>query len=333
MKNRVSVIIPAYNAAAYLPGAIESVLRQTVPPFEIIVIDDGSEDETPRVLEPYRQRIIYQVQNNSGPAVARNRGIEAATGDLIAFLDADDIWLREKLEKQVGYLAKHPHAGLVHSDLFHWDEHTGERLLRPCGRCEFSGHCYSKFFFGSRVVPSTVLIRKKCLSATFRFDPDIRRASVEDYDLFMRFARFHDLAYLDEPLVLYRMHASNATKQFLTMQKGELYVIRKALVVDPQLIKEIGRSKVNGRLFDLLFGIGYHYRQDSRRTDARHHFFQALRHRPCSLHTWLLYLASFLPPSWEQNLRRWKSAIAPSAGEELRRKDSWTGCEPRHFLC
>jgi glycosyltransferase involved in cell wall biosynthesis len=322
MKLETSVIIPSYNNSVFLPEAIESALSQSVSPLEVIVIDDGSTDNTRDIIEQYRRCIRYFFQENKGVAGARNRGIEEARGNLVAFLDADDIWLPEKLKRQVDYLAKHPHAGLVHSDLFHWDDHTGEKSLRPCGRHEFSGPCYKRFFFGSRVLPSTVLIRKTCLSATFRFDERIRRASVEDYDFFMRIARFYNLAYIDEPLILYRMHTSNATKQFLTMREGELYVVRKALMADPPLRREIGRSKVNGRLFDLSFGIGYAYREASRRTDARRYFCMALSCRPYSLHTWLLYIASFLPSGWEENLRRYKSSTASAEGGELLRADA-----------
>jgi glycosyltransferase involved in cell wall biosynthesis len=109
----ISVIIPAYNAERYLPEAIDSVLGQTCPAGEIIVVDDGSSDGTPRVAERYGSRVRWLSQTNQGSAAARNRGIEAARGELLAFLDADDLWVREKLAWQVEALAAEPRPEMV----------------------------------------------------------------------------------------------------------------------------------------------------------------------------------------------------------------------------
>ena len=120
-KPSISVIIPTYNSAVFLPEALQSVLSQTFLPQDVIVVDDGSTDDTEDVLEPFRRHIHYIRQENQGPAVARNRGIAEAKGDLIAFLDADDVWVPEKLERQVNVLIENPRIGLVHSryDLLH----------------------------------------------------------------------------------------------------------------------------------------------------------------------------------------------------------------------
>jgi glycosyltransferase involved in cell wall biosynthesis len=128
LNTRISVVIPTYNSAAYLPAAIDSAFNQTLPPFEIVVIDDGSIDNTVEVLKPYEVRIRYIFQENKGPAAARNRGIAEANGDLIAFLDSDDVWLPEKLELQVPVLTENPKIGLVHSDFFLLDMKTGTEL-------------------------------------------------------------------------------------------------------------------------------------------------------------------------------------------------------------
>src|SRR5215831_9468158 len=111
----VSVVIPTYNNARFLPEALDSLLGQTYRDFELIVVDDGSTDDTLEVLKPYRHLIRYVRKENGGPASARNLGIRHASGELIAFQDADDIWLPDKLQLQVDYLREHPEVGLVFS--------------------------------------------------------------------------------------------------------------------------------------------------------------------------------------------------------------------------
>src|ERR1044072_212389 len=115
----VSVVIPTYNSGPYLLEAIDSLLAQTLLPSEIIVVDDGSSDDTPARLKDYRGRIRYIYQENMGVSAARNRGIEAANGDFIAFLDADDIWHPRKLEFQMETFARIPALGLVGTKFFY----------------------------------------------------------------------------------------------------------------------------------------------------------------------------------------------------------------------
>jgi glycosyltransferase involved in cell wall biosynthesis len=156
MSRSISVVIPTYNSAAFVVSAVESVLRQEHEPAEIIVIDDGSTDDTAQALAPYRQSIRYITQPNSGPAAARNRGVGAARSDWIAFLDADDVWLPGKLRRQVECMTSNPRAGLIHSAFLDWDSQTGSTSpSRQPPRQDFSGRCYRGFFFQNGVLPST----------------------------------------------------------------------------------------------------------------------------------------------------------------------------------
>ncbi len=107
---KVSVIIPTFNCAVYLPQAIESVLGQTWQDFELIVVDDGSTDDTCQVLAPYQNRLVYLYQENQGESSARNKGIQVAQGEYLAFLDSDDLWLATKLERQITVLEAWPSA-------------------------------------------------------------------------------------------------------------------------------------------------------------------------------------------------------------------------------
>ena len=145
-KPRICVIIPTYNSARFLPEAVESALYQTFSPEEVIVVDDGSTDNTEDVLEPFRGRIHYIRQENQGPAVARNRGISEAKGDLIAFLDADDVWVPDKSEKQVDLLMENPRIGLVHSLYDYLDMAREQRLVPRHGHGWFLRRLLSEVF-------------------------------------------------------------------------------------------------------------------------------------------------------------------------------------------
>jgi len=322
-KPRICVIIPTYNSARFLPEAVESALYQTFSPEEVIVVDDGSTDNTEDVLEPFRGRIHYIRQENQGPAVARNRGISEAKGDLIAFLDADDVWVPDKSEKQVDLLMENPRIGLVHSLYDYLDMAREQRLVPRHGHDGFFGDCYLKCFRRCGVQTSTVLVRKKCVMDVGGFDETIRSASCEDYDLWLRIARHFEFAYIDSPLAHYRMHSTNSTKSSaerrITHLEAELYVIRKALSDDPDLEKKIGRRGVHDRFFELYSAIGYHYHDAFMSAKARSFLRKALRHHWIDPYTWALYLANTLPSNYTRGLRSLKRAMVslrPAAGAE-----------------
>jgi len=320
MRSNISVVIPSYNSAAYLADAIDSALNQTLAPLEVIVVNDGSTDETAQLLERYRGRINPISQENRGLSAARNRGIAAAQGDLIAFLDADDIWLPEKMEKQLGCLEEHPQAALVHSQLYYWDTQTGERTIqRHRGRHEYTGRCYHRLFFQNGVIPSTMIVRRECLAKVGGFDEEIRRPTCQDYDLCLRIARHYEFGFVDEPLILYRQHASSSTKRQVAENLADnVFVVRKVLRNDPGLWRTLGREAVNERLFGLSFDAGYHYHEAGRSSEGRRYFLEALRYRPFNSRVWLLYLANFLPSRWVWRLRELKSSLAYVARKDCR---------------
>jgi len=309
MRIFISVIIPTYNSAAFVVSAVESVLRQELEPAEIIVVDDGSTDDTAEALGPYRRSIRYLTQPNSGPAVARNRGVGAAQSDWIAFLDADDVWMPHKLRRQVECMKANPRAGLIHSAFLDWDNRTGETSRRTLLRHNFSGRCYPLFFFQNGVLPSTALVRKEYVTRIGGFDETIRKAGVEDYDFSFRIARHCELAYIEEPLVLYRRHEGNASARMLHMREGELNVLKKILRDDPELRKFLTNEQYHERMHDLLSNVGYRYHDEGLSAEARNYFLQAGRHRPRDLYIWLLFLANLIPGRWIRVLRKLKSRI------------------------
>lgn len=198
---RVSVVIPAYRAAETIGRALESVLAQTWPVHEILVIDDGSPDDLDAALAPYQGRITLLRQTNQGAAAARNLGLDEATGDLIAFLDADDQWSPDKLEKCVQTFVKWPETGLVASRYLLQDE-TSSRpiLLGPSSARCLPSHRVAPpevLDYAREISTPTVVVRRSALGSQ-RFDPTLTTA--EDRDLWIRLLLATPVQLLDEPL-------------------------------------------------------------------------------------------------------------------------------------
>ncbi len=200
---RVSVIIPAYRAAATIGRAVNSLLAQTVPAAEIVIVDDGSPEPLAPALARYGDKVQLLRKDNGGAASARNFGIDHAGGELLAFLDADDYWEPGKLERQLALMGKYPEVGLCASTYYHETPGTGkrtlsrhvpprfhERVLRPAGA--------EAFRTATRVWTSTVLVRREVLGR-HRFDTQLRTA--EDIDLWVRIVVSAQVYFLAEPLV------------------------------------------------------------------------------------------------------------------------------------
>ncbi|MDX1623895.1 MAG: glycosyltransferase [Gemmatimonadota bacterium] len=230
MRPLVSVIIPTYNCARFLPDAIESVLAQRYPRVEIIVVDDGSTDDTSEVLERYAHRIVALEGDNGGVARARNRGIAAASGELIAFLDADDVMLPGKLEAQSRVFDRREDRGMVHSGWTLIDERgrfLGER--RPwvnAPRLDLRGWIMNK-----SVRPGALMVRRRWLEDVGGFDPAYggrdSRYQVEDLELVLRLARSGcRAAWLRRPTFAYRKHDDSAmTRGALAQTTGVVRVL------------------------------------------------------------------------------------------------------------
>ena len=224
---RVSVVIPAYNAMAYLPATLESALKQTFDDFEVLIIDDGSSDNIKdwffsQSIDP-RARLICQP--NGGLSKARNTGILHSSGEYIAFLDADDLWESEKLEKQVAILDNDLSAGLVYSWIACIDE-----FGRFTGRIRGStieGMVWAELVKGNFVQCGSVpLVRRDCFSTVGLFDESLR--SVEDLDLWLRIAKLYSFRVVKEPLVYYRQHSTSLSKNWLLMESCFHKVIDRA---------------------------------------------------------------------------------------------------------
>jgi GT2 family glycosyltransferase len=215
--------------------AIESVLAQTCTDFEIIVVDDGSKDDTAERLQPYRDRITYKKQNNQGLAAARNTGIRLAQGEFVCFLDDDDLWMPTKLEKQIQFADAHPEYALISTEIEGFGADN-----QPMGKSKSSmyeirnGFVVEHLLFGNWIAPSTVMMRRTCLNEVGGFDEDIR-AFAEDWVMWMRVASKFPVYFITEPLVRYRYHAGQMTQEPSEKQFRSLMVCLEKLSVLPQL--------------------------------------------------------------------------------------------------
>lgn len=219
----ISVVIPVYNGAYLIGTAIDSVLAQTRRPEEIIVVNDGSTDETLHALLPYRHAITVITTTNRGVASARNAGIRAARGEWIAFLDADDVWDPDKLECQFSMLAMYPQVGFCFCDYRYYDPDrriTSNHFARFAARAPINYDAptvvdpYAALLKENLVgTTSGVVLRRSVLDQTGLFDTAYRQA--EDYDLWLRCALVTDMMALSAPLLLKVKHDSNLTNDFL----------------------------------------------------------------------------------------------------------------------
>ena len=209
----ISVVIPTYNSAKYIKEAIDSVLMQTLQPLEIIVVDDGSTDDTNSIIASYTdlKKIIYIKKDNGGPASARNMGIKKSSGEFIALLDADDIWESDKLEKQV-LLFDNKDIGLVYSRrLFLSDNRLDSGPL-------YSGNVTKNLLINNFITNSSVVIRKSICNQVGFFREEKRFFAIEDYDFWLRCSVVCNFSYIDSSLVAYRVH------------KGQISNVRRSAV-------------------------------------------------------------------------------------------------------
>ena len=221
-----SVIVPAYNSSIYIQQALESLLQQSILPEEILVIDNGSTDETVAVVRKFGTPVRLLREPCKGASFARNRGIYEARGDLIAFLDADDVSLPLRIEKQRQVFMENPATALVFSAMAY-----ANAELHPLGslaRCEqfcekgFFGQLLERNQIGST---SVAMVRKSRLLEVGGFDVNITHN--EEYDLWLRLASLHPVKYLDEVLVHYRIHGSNISHQREAQRANEKKALEK----------------------------------------------------------------------------------------------------------
>jgi glycosyltransferase involved in cell wall biosynthesis len=302
----VTVVIPVYNGSRFLRKAIDSVLNQTYTPIQIVAVDDGSVDDSPDVIGSYGSRVESIRQQNSGVAYARNRGVSAAQGAFIAFLDQDDWWLPDKVRRQVEIFVQNPDVGLVHTEAAHYDHPTGSFVERfnPNRSDLLVGRCYERLLLGNAIFNSSVMIRKSVLDAVGVFDTQIEGNTIQDYDLWLRIARRSALAYIQEQLTVYRLHPDQGMWRARHSLVEELRLLDRILAADRMPLSCAMRS----RMAKLLDEVGVAQLDAREVALARRCFARALRQRWAWRDALLLAL-TFLPLGLSDRLRRTGTAL------------------------
>jgi len=195
---KISVIIPTFNRLDLLKRAIESVLNQSIKPYDIIVVDDGSTDNTSEMIQQKYKSINLIQQKNSGVSAARNNGIKNAQGDWIALLDSDDEWGENKLEEQVNNLTDNPKYEFCHTNEI-WIR-NGIRVNQKKRHKKYGGFIFDKCLDICRISPSSVLFNKNILNHVGWFDEKL--PVCEDYDLWLRITADYEILFIDKPLIV-----------------------------------------------------------------------------------------------------------------------------------
>jgi glycosyltransferase involved in cell wall biosynthesis len=305
----ISVIIPAYNAAAFILKTIAYVRAQTLPVAELIVVDDGSTDRTAELAAAAGARVIRQA--NAGPSAARNAGLRAATQPWVAFLDADDTWQADKLERQWAALALCPEAcavacdydvidgagGVVRGSAFtRWRRCAGiePESQRVGADSVYFPRVTTRFFIeGFFPQPSTVLLRRELVAARGAFDETLRLA--EDFECFLRLLATGGLVIVTLPLVSYRRHGGNSSHDQLRMYRA-IHEVCARVAARPALYPAEAGATIEDWLAVHALEVGRWLMDEARGAEARRLFAQALR-RSRGRRPALLWLFSFSPPA------------------------------------
>jgi glycosyltransferase involved in cell wall biosynthesis len=297
----VSIIIPVYNSSAYLEDALRSALEQDYENKEIIVVDDGSTDSTPTILRSFEDRITILKQTNAGPGPARNRGLKHAKGTYIAFLDADDWWVPEKLRWQVKYLQQHPEVGAVYSRWMCWYPNAEGSFsypsMPPVVRSpsivpEDSGSIYTRLLFECCLLTSTVLLRRSVVEEVGLFNEGLLRG--QDYDYWLRLSRVSQIHKLDHALALYRQHEDNIVKKY-PERNYELIVVENSIarwgLTSPDGMS-VSQKKLKHHLSEICFSFGYwHFGRGTARI-AGDAFRKCIHYNPLHLKGWIYLVLS-----------------------------------------
>lgn len=319
MKPTVSVIIPAYNCGAYLGKTLAIALEQTGVSLEVVLVDNSTDDSCRSYSDHPDSRVRYVFVQPPGVAAARNLGIRLARGKFLAFLDADDEWLPEKLSTQVAAFEKFPEAGLVFTDttmcsdeeIFHDAMYTNVlKAWCQAHRSEvpdwYFGNLYARLLNTNCMHTSSVMIRQNILDQTGVFDEQVQVVKIaEDYDLWLRIAQSHPMVYIDRVYCKYKVLEEGFSGgmavrglRWLDAQIAVREKHRRAGWVPAEHI-----DLLNDVLSKRYWELGWNHFGHNRFREARKCFRESLRARPLDLKIWLYWCSSFLPEQVVEAIR------------------------------
>jgi glycosyltransferase involved in cell wall biosynthesis len=278
----VSVVIPSYNAARFVGDAVRSVLAQNYPNFEVLVIDDGSTDDTRQVMEQFAgdARVRYYYQTNRGESGARNTGIQIARGDFIAYCDADDLWEPRKLEQQMPCFNGRPELGVVYTNTVHVD--VNNQPVETYQTTRYNGKIADKLLLQNFVTGATSIIRKKYFDVVGGYDESLR--TCQDYDMWLRLSAVCEFFYLDVVTYRYRQWPGQVSRNELMQFENSIRAREKFIKANPDLARsadlaELWAGTYAGRGLTKM-------RWDKSRIEAFKDIFRSLTYRPLRLRTW-----------------------------------------------
>ncbi len=274
----ISVIIPTYNCARYIGESVESVIAQTSRPTEILVVDDGSTDGTADVLAPYASRIVVARVPHGGYASARNHGLARATGDWIAFHDADDVALEDRLGAQLEFLRRDPSCDGVFSDGARMDD--GARLVPRALARQVADRplTVADVFAGFPVYFQAALVRRAAFETVGGFEPALQIHPDMDYGY--RLFSHRRIVFFDRVVFRYRWHGTNTTRDTLRGREEIACVLDRLAERDPEAVRRIGRRRLHARLARHYYRIARRRIERGEDTAARAALDRALALRP-----------------------------------------------------
>jgi glycosyltransferase involved in cell wall biosynthesis len=304
----ISVIIPVYNCAEYLPKALASVLDQNNVTVEVIVVDSSTDNSCATFSSQSESRVRYVYQEPRGVSAARNLGIQHAHGEYIAFQDADDEWLSEKLLAQMAALQRYPDAGLVFTDTMAFSDGgvvqdaMSRHILRDWCQANatqvpgcYVGDTYAQLLMRNFMNTSSVMVRRTVLEQSGSFDESFKVG--EDYDLWLRIARSHRMIFLDRVYCKYRVRDDGLSGgediRGLRWRDAQIAVREKHRQLNWIPAEYVG--VLNQVLGQRCWEAGWDYFGRNQMLEARRYFWIALRAQPLGLKTWLYWFSSFLP--------------------------------------
>ncbi|MBA5874284.1 MAG: glycosyltransferase [Nitrospira sp. CR1.2] len=295
---RVSVVIPTFNCERFIRRTVDSALAQTYRDFEVIVVDDGSTDGTREIMEEFGLRVRYLVQSNQGASAARNRAIESATGEFIAYLDADDLWAPDKLARQVEYLDAHPACGMIHTEVAVVDEQDSvlhARFNQETQRAVPQGACLRQLLQQSHIQTLTVVERRSAFDRAGKFD--LRLPVAQDYLHWIQVVlEGYEVGYLPEPLGLYRWRAGSLMSSQRRLL-GDFVRIYHILLTEHDIERHDRRDivqLVEAQLYQQERRLAYLERRECSGALARHRLRNLIRRWPLRFELYADFAKSYV---------------------------------------